>query len=72
MLCALAKTKSAVRTTIQFSQQLLNQLNHEKQELGAEGTIFLIYKHDLIILQEWEAWFTPVYIQLRANKSQLT
>ena len=47
---------------IQFPQQLLNRLNHEKYQIESQVTLFQsmlirMYKHELIILQQqWKAF----------------
>ena len=52
--------KTSKTSNKRYSYHLLNRINK-------------MYTHDLFYLQqEWEAWLAPVYIQIRATKSQLT
>ena len=52
--------KTSKTSNKSYSYHLLNRINK-------------MYTHDLFYLQqEWEAWFAPVYIQIRTTKSQLT
>ena len=50
--------KSPKTSNKSYSYNLLNRINK-------------MYTHDLL-QQEWEAWFAPVYKQIRTTKSQLT
>ena len=52
--------KTSKTSNKSYSYHLLNRINK-------------MYTHDLFYLhKEWEAWFAPVYIQIRTTKSQLT